>query len=86
MFFLFAGIWLLGIVLRSLLAGWLRRRTAEYNRAAKEAQREGQRQGRREGEVTVEATRAAAEKKVNRGVGEYVEFEEITVTEEEKER
>jgi Na+-transporting methylmalonyl-CoA/oxaloacetate decarboxylase gamma subunit len=82
-FFLF-GIWFVGLIIRSTFSRWLRRRTEEYNRAAKEAQREARARSRREGEVTVEATRASVEKKVNRGVGEYVEFEEIKITEEDK--
>jgi Na+-transporting methylmalonyl-CoA/oxaloacetate decarboxylase gamma subunit len=73
-------IWFVGLVARSLLAGWMRRRTEEYNRAAKEAQKEARRQarGRGMGEIRVEATREAFQKKVSRNVGDYVEFEEIT--------
>jgi Na+-transporting methylmalonyl-CoA/oxaloacetate decarboxylase gamma subunit len=82
--FLLFGIWFVGLIIRSTFSRWLRRRTEEYNRAAKEAQREARSRGRREGEVRVEATRATVEKKVNRGVGEYVEFEEITIMEEDK--
>ena len=82
LFFLFAGIWFVGLIIRAALGRWLRKRAEEYNRAAQRAQREARRSGRREGEVTVEATRAAAEKKVNRGVGEYVEFEEVEISEE----
>jgi short subunit dehydrogenase-like uncharacterized protein len=78
----FVGIWFVGLILRAVFSRWLRKRTEEFNRAARQAEREAKRRGRREGEVTVETTRATVERKVNRGVGEYVEFEEITVTEE----
>jgi nitrogen fixation protein FixH len=80
-----AVIWFTGLIIRATFSRFLRKRTEEFNRAAKEAQREAARRGRREGEVRVEATRAAVEKKVSRGVGEYVEFEEITVIEDNKE-
>ncbi len=74
-----AVVWFVGLIIRATFSRFLRRQTEAYNRAAKEAQREAQRQarGRREGDVTVEATRRSTEKKVNRSVGEYVEFEEI---------
>ena len=86
LFIFLAVIWFVGLILRATFSRFLRRSAEQYNRAAKEAQREAQRQarGRREGEVTVEAARTATEKKVNRSVGEYVEFEEVTVTKEEK--
>ncbi len=77
-----AVIWFVGLILRATFSRFLRRQTEAYQRAAKEAQRQARTRNKREGEVTVEATRTAAGKKVNRGVGEYVEFEEITVTEE----
>ncbi len=82
--FFLLGIWFVGLILRATFSRWLRRRTEEYNRAAKEAQRQARTRGRREGDVTVEATRASVEKKVRGGVGEYVEFEEVTVVEEDK--
>lgn len=75
-------IWFVGLIARALLARWLRKRTDEYNRAAKQAQKEAKRQARarREGEVRVEATREAFHKRVSNNVGDYVEFEEITET------
>jgi nitrogen fixation protein FixH len=79
-----AIIWFVGLVIRATFSRFLRKRTEEFNRMAGEARREAARKGRREGEVSVEATRAAVEKRVSRGVGEYVEFEEITVKETEK--
>jgi hypothetical protein len=80
LFFIFAGLWFVGLIIRSTFSRWLRRRVEEYNQAAARAQREARRQsrGKREGEVTVEATEIAVEKRVNQGVGEYVEFEEVT--------
>jgi nitrogen fixation protein FixH len=81
---LLAVVWFVGLVIRATFSRFLRKRTEEFNRMAREAQREAARKGRREGEVRVETTRAAAEKKVSRRVGEYVEFEEITVKESDK--
>ncbi len=89
LFFLFAGIWFVGLILRTTFSRWLHRRTEEYNRAAKAARKEAQRRarGNREGEVTIETTEAAFAKKVSRGVGEYVEFEEVTeISVEEREK
>ncbi len=80
---LLAVLWFAGLILRATFSRFLRKRTEAYQRAAKEAQRQARAKGRREGEVTVEATRTAG-KKVNRSVGEYVEFEEVTITEENK--
>ena len=72
-----AVVWFVGLIIRATLGRFLRKQTEAYQRAAKEAQRQARTRGKREGEVTVEATRDAAGKKVNRSVGEYVEFEEI---------
>jgi hypothetical protein len=83
---LLAVIWFTGLIIRATFSRFLRKRTEEFNRAAQRAQRDAARRGRREGEVSVEATRAATEKKVSRGVGEYVEFEEITVIEDNREQ
>ena len=85
LFITLAVVWFVGLILRATFSRFLRKSAEQYNRAAKEAQREAQRQarGRREGDITVEATRGSTGKKVNRGVGEYVEFEEITIVEEE---
>jgi Na+-transporting methylmalonyl-CoA/oxaloacetate decarboxylase gamma subunit len=82
LFILFLVVWFVGLVVRATFSRWLRRRTEEINRAATEAQRQAKARARREGEVRVEATRATAERKVRGGVGEYVEFEEVTLTEE----
>lgn len=74
-FFLFLGLWLAGIVLRALLARWLTRKAAEFNRTASQARHRARTRGRAEGDVTVEA--APESKRVNRSVGEYVDFEEV---------
>lgn len=74
---LLAVVWFVGLIVRATFSRFLRKQTEAYQRAAKEAQRQARAKGRREGEVTVEATRAQVDKKVSRGVGEYVEFEEI---------
>jgi cell division protein FtsI/penicillin-binding protein 2 len=78
-------IWFMGLIARAVVVRWLRHRTDEYNRAAKEAQREAKRaaRGRSEGEVRVEATNESFRKRVSNDVGDYVEFEEITEVHEE---
>lgn len=70
----------MGLIGRASINRWLKKRTDEYNRAAKEAEKEAKRQsrGKREGDVTIEATQAAFTKKVSCNVGDYVEFEEVT--------
>lgn len=86
-FFLVVGLWFFGLIGRAAINRWLRKRTEEYNRAAKAAQREAKRQarGKREGDVTIEATEAAFRKRVSNDVGDYVEFEEVSETYEESE-
>jgi hypothetical protein len=75
-------IWFTGLIIRAAFSRFLRKRTEEFNRAAKQAQNEARRQarGKREGEVTVEKTINAVQKRVSRDVGDYVEYEEITET------
>lgn len=78
-------IWCAGWIIRLLFRRWLGRKVEEFNRAAGEAQKEARRQarGNREGDVTVDGGDSAnGAQKVNRDVGEYVEFEEIVVEEE----
>jgi short subunit dehydrogenase-like uncharacterized protein len=82
LFFFFLVLWFVGLILRATFSRWLRRRAAEFNKAAQAAQKEARTRGRKEGEITVENTRPAEEKKVSRQAGEYVDFEEITVREE----
>lgn len=86
-FFVLLAIWFTGLIIRAAAARWLSNRAEEYNRAARQAQKEAQKRARtgREGEVTIEATEATLAKKVSRGVGEYIEFEEVTITEENTE-
>lgn len=86
-FFLVVALWFFGLIGRAAINRWLRKRTDEYNRAAKAAQREAKRQarGKREGDVTIEATEAAFRKRVSNDVGDYVEFEEVAETYEESE-
>ena len=79
-------IWLVGLLGRWLLQRWLQRKQREF--AAQfggGGQPGGRAQGRRntrpEGDVSVQQT-APIHKKVNRGVGDYVEFEEVEIAEE----
>ncbi len=60
------SLWLLGQLMRWWFKWWLKRRLTP---------REQPRQRRPEGEVRIEQT-VRTEKKVNRNVGDYVEFEE----------
>ena len=83
-------IWALGFFGRLLLRYWLKKKQKEFaqqfGQAAGGFSQTGARsrkQAKREGEVSVEQT-LRVEKKVNKGVGEYVEFEEVEVTEEIK--
>ena len=79
LFIFLAVVWFVGLIFRATFGRFLRKQTEAYQKAAKAAQKEAQRQARsrKEGEITVETTRDAGGKKVNRSVGEYVEFEEI---------
>ncbi len=74
-------VWFVGLILRATFSRFLKRTAENYNRAAEAATKEAQRQARdarrKVGEVTVEQGAATGAKKVNRTVGEYVEFEEV---------
>ncbi len=78
-------VWFVGLIIRATFSRWLRKNAEAYNRAADKARKESARQARdarrREGDVTVERMAAAAEKQVARGVGEYVEYEEVSIEE-----
>lgn len=78
-------IWLMGVLGRFLLRRWIARKQREFARQFGGAQYGGRTSGRknnrREGEVSVQQT-APAEKKVSKAVGDYVEFEEVEITEE----
>lgn len=77
MFIFIVVVWFVGLILRATFSRWLRLRTEEFDRAARRARKEANARGRREGDVIIEGTGVVGEKKVNRTVGEYVEFEEI---------
>jgi type II secretory pathway pseudopilin PulG len=79
-------VWSVGWLLRMLFRRWLTSKVNEFNRAAGQAQREARRQARggREGDVTVEGDGSGTAQKVQRDVGEYVEFEEIVADETEQ--
>lgn len=80
-------IWLLGLVGRWLLRYWLQKKqrqfAEQFGGAQQQQTRGNRRQNRREGEVSVQQT-VRVEKKVNKEVGDYVEFEEVEITEETK--
>lgn len=74
---------------RLVLRNWLNRKQKEFEQmmggsgAGGNTRRGGQRSTKPEGEVTVERT-VHVEKKVNRGIGDYVEYEEVEIEEERK--
>ena len=92
-FFTIVGIWLLGQIGRLLIRRWILKKQREfaeqfgagaaggYNAGAGA----GRAKNRREGEVHVQQTDGGG-RKVNRSVGEYVEFEEVEMVEETEEK
>lgn len=85
LFITLAVVWFVGLIFRAVFARWLRKNVEAYNDAAARAKKEAQRQAkearRKEGQVTVEKMSSEVEKRVARGMGEYVEFEEYSVEE-----
>ena len=94
--FVFVGLWLLGVISRWLLRGWIARKQREFQQqfggTSTSDSRSGsgfrgfysqfghstqQRKRGKEGEVTVTHTTRRSEYEVGKGVGEYVEFEEV---------
>ena len=94
LFFIVAGFYLLGLVGRLVLRYWLQKKQREFAQNFGEGQGgftfkqytwgrpsgARSRRAKRTGEVRVEEMRHI-EKRVNRNVGEYVEYEEIDVRE-----
>lgn len=97
--FTFVGLWLLGVIGRWLLRGWIARKQREFQQQfggdpASEDNRRGgfrdfyspfgntahQRKRGKEGEVTVTQNTRRSQYEVGKGVGEYVEFEEVEQT------
>ena len=84
------GIWLLGIVGRFVLRTWLRNKQRQFEQqfgggaAGGRSAGSRRRDNRREGDVSVQQT-THVEKKVNKSVGDYVEFEEVEIIEEIRE-
>jgi hypothetical protein len=86
-FFIVAGFYLLGRLFR----WWVGRRIREFQRqmggdpGAQGRPRQTSRRQPREGEIKVE-TGSAPGKKVNDSIGDYVEFEEVEITETTEEK
>lgn len=87
LFFIFIGLWLLGLLFRWLLPLWLMRMQKKFynnmnNQTGQGFGSFGQRSygqkttTRPEGEVVVETTDPQAKKKIDKSLGDYVEFEE----------
>lgn len=80
-------IWLVGLLGRWFLRWWLVKKQRELSErfgggAGQTRGRGAARRGNRpEGDVSVRQT-APVQKKVNKSVGDYVEFEEVEITEE----
>lgn len=79
-------IWVLGQLGRIFVRRWLAKKQREFAQQFGGPQPGGQprnqsrRQSKKEGEVVVQQT-AHLEKKVSKSVGDYVEFEEVEITE-----
>ena len=85
LFFIVVGIYLMGLVGRLALGYWLRKKQREfaesgqargYSRNYTWGGRKASR-SRAEGDVTVQQTQASPRKKINKNVGDYVDYEEI---------
>lgn len=93
-FIVVLSFWLFGLIIRWLLRRWIAKKQREFSErfgggqfgGTGSASRSGTGSARRnnnnkEGEISVHQT-APVEKKVSKAVGDYVEFEEIEITEE----
>lgn len=69
-------IWLVGLLGRWLLQRWVLRKQREFAEQFGGGTGQARRNSRPEGDVSVQQT-APIHKKVNRSVGDYVEFEEV---------
>ena len=91
--YIITGFYLLGVIGRWALRSWVRREQRKFERSGGNpaggfyrtytwgtgtGQREAQQPPRQEGEVTVRRTHAE-EKKVDRTIGDYVEYEDVEV-------
>ena len=85
LFFIVVGIYLMGLVGRLALGYWIRKKQREFaesgqaggfSRTYTWGGRKASR-SRAEGDVTVQRTQASPRKKINKNVGDYVDYEEI---------
>lgn len=78
-FYIIVFFYVLSLIGRSMLTVWVRRRQREFARAEEvRKSREKAKARKQEGRVTIRDTRASSRRRVGDGVGEYVEYEEIT--------
>ncbi len=83
-------IWLAGLLGRWLLQRWLQKKQREFagqfgGGGQPRGRSSARRSDRPEGDVSVQQT-APIQKKVNKSVGDYVEFEEVETTEDTTEK
>ena len=76
LFFIVVGIYLMGLVGRLALGYWIRKKQRGFSRTYTWGGRKASR-SRAEGDVTVQQTQASPRKKINKNVGDYVDYEEI---------
>jgi len=83
LFFIIAGFYLAGLLGRLLLGHWIRKKQREFGEGGFSRTytwstgRRDASERKTEGDVTVSRTQASPEKKINRDVGDYVDYEEI---------
>ncbi len=81
LFFLIAGFYLMSLLGRVFFSHWIRKKQREFTEGKGDFFRtytwgRSERPKQTEGDITVSATRQT-EKKINKNVGEYVDFEEV---------
>ncbi len=89
-FFLLLGFYIFGLIVKVLFRSWINRKARQFQQGGATYRtytwgaggRGARPQEKREGEVTVQQPAAAQSKRVNKSVGEYVEFEEVEIVEE----
>lgn len=85
LFFIIVGFYLLGLLGRLALSYWIRKKQREFAEGGSPGgfSRTYAWGGRRsprprpEGDVSVQQTEASPQKKINKNVGDYVDYEEI---------
>lgn len=85
LFFLIVGLYLFGLISRLLLRSWIRSKQKEFEQGGGfygrtyswgTGNRTREQEKRPEGEVTIQVPNTE-EKKVNKNIGDYVDYEEV---------